>query len=114
MSSPAAPLCSCSGCCAAVAVSLATSKRSGRILLLFSSGADDKSKFDELVEDHGVRMLIEPAALMHVIGTTMDFVEDRIKYVSSPQPTLPAVHALLCMRCLLRLCTWGTGIVWEM
>lgn len=41
--------------------------------------ADEKSKFDELVEDHGVRMLIEPAALMHVIGTTMDFVEDRIK-----------------------------------
>jgi iron-sulfur cluster assembly 1 len=41
--------------------------------------ADDKGKFDELVEEHGVRILIEPAALMHVIGTTMDFVEDRIK-----------------------------------
>lgn len=26
-----------------------------------------------------MRILIEPAALMHVIGTTMDFVEDRIK-----------------------------------
>ena len=32
-----------------------------------------------MVEDHGVRILIEPAALMHVIGTTMDFIEDRIK-----------------------------------
>lgn len=41
--------------------------------------ADEKKKFDELVEDHGVRILIEPAALMHVIGTTMDFVQDRIK-----------------------------------
>ena len=41
--------------------------------------ADDKGKFDEVVEEHGVRILIEPAALMHVIGTTMDFVEDRIK-----------------------------------
>ena len=28
-----------------------------------------------------MRILIEPAALMHVIGTTMDFVEDRIKCV---------------------------------
>lgn len=45
-------------------------------------GADDKGKFDELVEEHGVRILIEPAALMHVIGTTMDFVEDRIKCAS--------------------------------
>jgi iron-sulfur cluster assembly protein len=41
--------------------------------------ADDRGKFDELVEEHGVRILVEPAALMHVIGTTMDFVEDRIK-----------------------------------
>ncbi|KAK9807810.1 hypothetical protein WJX72_010076 [[Myrmecia] bisecta] len=41
--------------------------------------ADEKGKFDELVEDHGVRILIEPAALMHVVGTKMDFVEDRIR-----------------------------------
>jgi hypothetical protein len=44
--------------------------------------ADEKGKWDELVEDRGVRILIEPAALMHVIGTTMDFVEDRIKCAS--------------------------------
>lgn len=41
--------------------------------------ADTPGRFDEVVEDSGVRILIEPAALMHVIGTTMDFVEDRIK-----------------------------------
>lgn len=41
--------------------------------------ADEKGRFDEVVEEQGVRILIEPAALMHVIGTTMDFVEDRIK-----------------------------------
>lgn len=41
--------------------------------------ADEKGKWDELIEERGVRILIEPAALMHVIGTTMDFVEDRIK-----------------------------------
>ena len=47
---------------------------------------DSKGKWDELVEDRGVRILIEPAALMHVIGTTMDFVEDRIKCVPSLLP----------------------------
>ena len=44
-----------------------------------SEPTDDKGKFDEMVEERGVRILIEPAALMHVIGTTMDYVEDRIK-----------------------------------
>uniref|UniRef100_A0A0D6QT60 Core domain-containing protein n=1 Tax=Araucaria cunninghamii TaxID=56994 RepID=A0A0D6QT60_ARACU len=41
--------------------------------------ADEKGKFDELVEDKGVKVLIDPRALMHVIGTKMDFVEDRMK-----------------------------------
>uniref|UniRef100_A0A061SCY5 Iron-sulfur cluster assembly protein n=1 Tax=Tetraselmis sp. GSL018 TaxID=582737 RepID=A0A061SCY5_9CHLO len=41
--------------------------------------ADKPEKFDEVVEDHGVRILIDPAALMHVIGTKMDFVTDRLK-----------------------------------
>ena len=41
--------------------------------------ADEKGKFDELVEDKGVRILIDPAALMHLIGTKMDFVEDRLR-----------------------------------
>lgn len=41
--------------------------------------ADEKHKFDELVEDQGVRILIEPTAIMHVLGTKMDYVEDRLK-----------------------------------
>jgi len=41
--------------------------------------ADQKGKFDELVEEHGVRLLIDPAALMHVLGTTMDFVDEPLK-----------------------------------
>lgn len=41
--------------------------------------ADEKGKFDELVEDKCVRVLIDPKALMHVVGTKMDFVEDRLK-----------------------------------
>lgn len=41
--------------------------------------ADDKGRFDELVESHGVKILVDPGALMHVLGTKMDFVEDRLK-----------------------------------
>ncbi|KAM7526777.1 hypothetical protein LguiA_016679 [Lonicera macranthoides] len=41
--------------------------------------ADEKGKFDELVEDKGVKMLIDPKALMHVIGTKMDFVDDKLR-----------------------------------
>ncbi|BBN06497.1 iron-sulfur cluster assembly 1 [Marchantia polymorpha subsp. ruderalis] len=41
--------------------------------------ADDKGKFDEIVEEKGVKVLIDPRALMHVIGTKMDYIEDRLK-----------------------------------
>lgn len=51
--------------------------------------ADDgeKGKFDEVVEhrlkdsDGGdsVKVIIDPAALMHVIGTKMDFVSDKLR-----------------------------------
>ncbi|VVA99358.1 unnamed protein product [Arabis nemorensis] len=33
--------------------------------------ADEKEKFDELVEEKGVRILVEPKALMHVTGTSV-------------------------------------------
>ncbi|KAH8968905.1 hypothetical protein BDL97_02G007100 [Sphagnum fallax] len=41
--------------------------------------ADTRGKFDEIVEEKGVKVLIDPRALMHIIGTKMDFVEDRLK-----------------------------------
>ncbi|XP_010489239.1 PREDICTED: iron-sulfur assembly protein IscA-like 1, mitochondrial [Camelina sativa] len=41
--------------------------------------ADERGKFDELVEEKGVRILVEPKALMHVIGTKMDFVDDKLR-----------------------------------
>lgn len=42
--------------------------------------SDEKGKFDELVDDKGVKILIDPKALMHVIGTEMDFVDDKLRY----------------------------------
>ncbi|XP_027104746.1 iron-sulfur assembly protein IscA-like 1, mitochondrial [Coffea arabica] len=41
--------------------------------------ADEKGKFDELVEDKGIKILVDPKALMHVIGTKMDFVDDKLR-----------------------------------
>ena len=38
--------------------------------------ATEKAKFEEEVEQGGAKIFVEPKALMHVIGTTMDFVED--------------------------------------
>jgi iron-sulfur cluster assembly 1 len=43
--------------------------------------ADSKGRFDEEIEDKGVRILIEPSALMHVVGTKMDYVADRLRCV---------------------------------
>ncbi|OWM64056.1 iron-sulfur assembly protein IscA-like 1, mitochondrial [Punica granatum] len=39
----------------------------------------EKGKFDVLVEDKGVKILIDPKALMHVIGTEMNFVDDKLR-----------------------------------
>ncbi|KAD1248157.1 hypothetical protein E3N88_43102 [Mikania micrantha] len=46
---------------------------------LIKNGVNEKGKFDELIEDKGVKILIDPKALMHVIGTKMDFVDDKLR-----------------------------------
>jgi iron-sulfur cluster assembly 1 len=41
--------------------------------------ADKKEKFDEEVDVDGVKVLIEASALMHVLGTRMDYIEDKLR-----------------------------------
>ena len=41
--------------------------------------ADEKGKFDEIVEDKGVTLLIDPKASMFIIGTEMDYVDDKLQ-----------------------------------
>lgn len=41
--------------------------------------ADDIQKFEEVVEEKGVMVLIDPKATMYLIGSTMDFVEEKLK-----------------------------------
>ena len=40
--------------------------------------AEGKNKFEDEVKDKGVTVLIEPKAVMHIVGSTMDFVEDEL------------------------------------
>jgi iron-sulfur cluster assembly protein len=45
----------------------------------FVEYAEDVKKFEEVVEDKGVKILIDPAATMFLIGTEMDYVDDKIQ-----------------------------------
>jgi iron-sulfur cluster assembly accessory protein len=52
--------------------------------------ADKKGKFDEEVDVDGVKVLIDGGALMHLLGTKMDYVEDRLRaefIFSNPKAT---------------------------
>ena len=40
--------------------------------------AETQEKFDEEVEDKGVKVLIEPTAVLYLIGTEMDYKADKM------------------------------------
>jgi iron-sulfur cluster assembly protein len=41
--------------------------------------ADDRDASDEVVEDKGVTVLIDPKAVMFLVGTEMDFVDEKVQ-----------------------------------
>ena len=41
--------------------------------------ADEATSFDEIVEAHGVRLFIDPKAMMFILGTEMDYVEEQLQ-----------------------------------
>ena len=43
------------------------------------SYADEKGPFDEEVTIDGVTLLIDPKAILHILGTEMDFVETQLE-----------------------------------
>ena len=54
--------------------------------------ADEKGKFDEIVEDKGVTVLIDPKAVMFILGTEMDYVEENLAerlHLSQPERKRP-------------------------
>jgi len=40
--------------------------------------AEEQGPLDEVIEDKGVRILVDPKAVMFLIGTEMDFKRDRL------------------------------------
>ncbi|MFT0860126.1 Fe-S cluster assembly scaffold SufA [Ancylobacter sp. G4_0304] len=40
--------------------------------------AEEAGRFDEVVEDKGVKVLIDPKAIMYLLGTEMDFKADKM------------------------------------
>lgn len=41
--------------------------------------ADEKGPFDEVVQAQDVQILIDPKAVMYLLGSQMDFVEEELK-----------------------------------
>lgn len=41
--------------------------------------ADTLNQFDEVIEIDDVKILIDPKAILHIIGTEMDFVQEQFK-----------------------------------
>lgn len=48
-------------------------------LSYFVEYADEVGQFDEMVKDQGVTILIDPKAIMYLIGSEMDFHEEEFK-----------------------------------
>ena len=48
-------------------------------LKYFVEYADTKNPFDEIIETDDVTILIDPKALMYLLGTEMDFVVEQFK-----------------------------------
>ena len=41
--------------------------------------ADEISKYDEVVEKDNIKVIIDPKAVLHLIGSEIDYVEEKLK-----------------------------------
>jgi iron-sulfur cluster assembly accessory protein len=41
--------------------------------------AEEKKQFEEVVEDKGVKIFIDPTAIMFLIGSEMDYIEEKFQ-----------------------------------
>ena len=48
-------------------------------LSYFVEYADEKKKFEDVVQDKGVTIFVDPTAVMFLIGTEMDYKEDKLQ-----------------------------------
>ncbi len=40
--------------------------------------AEEQKRFEDIIEDKGVKIFIDPTAVMFLIGSEMDYVEDKV------------------------------------
>ena len=48
-------------------------------LSYFVEYAEDQKRFEDAIEDKGVKIFIDPTAVMFLIGSEMDYVEDKFQ-----------------------------------
>ena len=48
-------------------------------LSYFVEYAEERKKFEDVVEDKGVKIFIDPAATMFLLGSEMDYVEEQFQ-----------------------------------
>ncbi|MCB2107369.1 MAG: iron-sulfur cluster assembly accessory protein [Rhodobacteraceae bacterium] len=41
--------------------------------------AEEQRKFEDVVEQHGVKVFIDPMAVMHLLGSTLDYQEGKLE-----------------------------------
>lgn len=48
-------------------------------LSYFVEYAKEQKRFEDVVEDKGVKLFVDPTAVMFILGSEMDYVEDKLE-----------------------------------